>query len=48
MILVPKIGPHGLFDPPDAGLFLQLIESAPPNHSGHLVRTFRMSARVFE
>ena len=40
MILVPKIGPHGLFVPLHTGLFLQIAESAQLTRRAHLVRIF--------
>ena len=48
MILVPKIGPHGLFDSHGAGLFQQLTESASLNSRGDLVRGFRMPPDVLK
>jgi len=40
MILVPKIGPHGLFIPLRAGLFLQIAESDQFTLRAHVVRIF--------
>ena len=41
MILVRKIGPHGLFVPSHAGLFLQIAESGSLTYWAQLVRIFR-------
>ena len=41
MILVPKIGPHGLCESSDRGLFRQIAESAALDRHGDLVRGFR-------
>jgi len=46
MILVPKIGPHGLFVPLRTGLFLQIAESEQLTCRAHLVRIFGVYPRV--
>src|SRR5688572_5448802 len=49
MILVPKIGPHGLFVPLHTGLFLQIAESAQLTCRAHLVRIFgNLPSRKFD